>query len=80
MAKNTMELRPPTAKKVAGPLNGRSPIIDNISSPRAVNHFKKLAATFTISATKSREAAIKTLKREGMLTAKGNLTQRYSSK
>jgi hypothetical protein len=80
MAKNTLEPRGTISKKVVSQLSGRSPIIEDIGSPRALNHFKKLAASFTLSATKSREVAIKTLKREGMLTAKGNLTQRYTTK
>jgi hypothetical protein len=80
MAKNILESPSKVSKRVASPVSGRSPIIEDIGSPRALNHFKSLAGAFTRDATKSREKAIKTLKREGMLTASGKLTQRYSTK
>jgi hypothetical protein len=56
-----------------------SAIVNDIGSPKSVERFRQLASTFTIKATTSRAAALKTLQREGMITAKGNLTKRYTA-
>ena len=53
---------------------------DTLGSPGSVERFRELATAFTKKATKSKAAAIKVLKKEGILTAKGNLSKRYSAK
>jgi hypothetical protein len=50
---------------------------DTIGSPGSVERFRELASAFTKKATKSKASAIKVLTKEGLLTAKGNLSKRY---
>jgi len=58
----------------------RELVRQDIGSPASVSRFRELASAFTKEATRSKEAAIKVLKSEGILTAKGNLTKHYSAK
>ena len=51
-----------------------------LNTPAAVARFKKLARDFDARLRASPEAAQLVLRREGVLTAKGNLTRRYSGK
>lgn len=52
----------------------------DFDSPAYVERFRELALAYTAEATVSKQAAIRTLQREGILTAKGKLTKRYSQK
>lgn len=52
----------------------------DLGSPASVDRFRVLAASFTSRASSSREAALSVLQREGIVTAKGNLTKNYSAK
>ncbi len=51
-----------------------------IGSRDSVSRFKELASSFTKKAASSKKEAMAVLKREGIVTAKGNLTKRYSPK
>lgn len=42
--------------------------------------FEKSAASFTAKATSSKKSALEVLRREGILTARGNLAKRYETK
>lgn len=55
-----------------------SRVQDDLSSPQAVERFRKAAAVFTARAIKSRESALKVLVGEGIYTKSGKLTKRYS--
>jgi hypothetical protein len=61
------------AKKTVAALN-------DIGSPASVDHFRVLASSFTAKASSSKKAAMSVLQREGIVTAKGNLTKHYSAK
>jgi len=52
----------------------------DLGSPAAVDRFRALASSFTVKASSSKNAAMTLLKREGIVTAKGNLTKHYSAK
>jgi len=52
----------------------------DLDSPAAVDRFRVLASSFTVKASSSKKAAMAVLKREGIVTAKGNLTRHYSAK
>jgi hypothetical protein len=49
-----------------------------LSSPEAVERFRKAAKAFTTCSTKSQAAARKVLVDEGIYTKSGKLTKRYS--
>ncbi len=51
-----------------------------LNTPAAVARFKQLARDSDARLRASPEAAQLVLRREGVLTAKGNLTRRYSGK
>ena len=51
-----------------------------LGSPASVDRFRVLASSFTTKAAASKKAAISVLMREGIVTAKGNLTKHYSAK
>lgn len=51
-----------------------------LNTPAAVARFKELARDFDARLRASPEAAQLVLRREDVLTAKGNLTRRYSGK
>jgi hypothetical protein len=53
---------------------------EDLGSPASVDRFRVLASSFTTKASSSKKAAISVLKREGIVTAKGNLTKHYSAK
>jgi hypothetical protein len=57
-----------------------TPTKNDLGSPASVTRFRALASTFTAKAASSKKAAMNVLKREGIVTAKGNLTKRYSGK
>ena len=52
----------------------------SLNSPAAVARFKELARDFDARLRASPGAAELVLRREGVLTAKGNFTRRYSGK
>lgn len=52
----------------------------DLGSPASVDRFRVLASSFTTKASSSKKAAMSVLKREGIVTAKGNLTKHYSAK
>lgn len=52
---------------------------EDFGSPASVDRFRVLASSFTAAATSSKEAAVSVLRREGIVTAEGNLTKHYSS-
>ena len=52
----------------------------NINSPEMAAHFRVLAAKFTAKATASREAAQAILQREGIVNAKGELTEYFAAR
>lgn len=52
----------------------------DLGSPASVGRFRVLASSFTNQASSSKKAAMAVLKREGIVTAKGNLTKKYSSR
>ena len=52
----------------------------DLGSPASVDRFRSLASSFTAEATASKKAAIEVLRREGIVTAKGNLTKHYAAK
>ncbi len=52
----------------------------DFGSPASVDRFRVLAWSFTTKASSSKKAAMSVLKREGIVTAKGNLTKHYSAK
>ena len=52
----------------------------DIGSPASVDRFRVLASSFTARAAASKKAAMSVLQREGIVTAKGNLTKNYSAK
>ena len=52
----------------------------DLGSPVSVDRFRALASSFTIKAGSSKQVALSVLKREGIVTAKGNLTKHYSAK
>ncbi len=52
----------------------------DLSSPASVDRFRVLASSFTTKAASSKKAAMSVLKREGIITAKGNLTKNYYAK
>lgn len=54
--------------------------VATLNTPAAVARFKKLARDFDARLRASPESAQLVLRREGVLTAKGNLTRRYSGK
>lgn len=47
-------------------------------SKSSLDDFRRAASTFTKEATSSKEQALKVLRKEGVLNAKGKLTKRYS--
>jgi hypothetical protein len=49
-----------------------------LTSPEAVERFRKAAKAFTTRATKSQATARKVLVNEGIYTKSGKLTKRYS--
>lgn len=49
-------------------------------SPMSVDRFRTLASAFTAKASSSKKAAMSVLKRDGIITAKGNFTRHYSAK
>ena len=51
----------------------------DLGSPASVDRFKVAASSFTAKALSSKKAAMSVLKREGIVTAKGNLTKHYSA-
>jgi hypothetical protein len=53
---------------------------EDLGSPASVDRFRVLASSFTTKASSSKKAAMSVLKREGIVTAKGNLTKHYSAK
>jgi hypothetical protein len=53
---------------------------NDLGSPAAVDRFRVLASSFTTKASSSKKAAMSVLKREGIVTVKGNLTKHYSAK
>jgi len=52
----------------------------DLGSPASVDRFRVLASSFTAKAAASKKAAMSVLQREGIVTAKGNLTKNYSAK
>ena len=52
----------------------------DLGSPAAVDRFRVLASSFTVKVSSSKKAAMTILKREGIVTAKGNLTKHYAAK
>jgi hypothetical protein len=49
----------------------------DINSPDAVERFREAAKAFTKAATRSREAALAVLIKEGICTKSGRLTRNY---
>jgi hypothetical protein len=59
----------------------KTPLVrQELGSPASVERFRELASAFTKKATASKKAAMKVLKREGIVTARGKLTKHYSGK
>ncbi len=52
----------------------------DLGSPASLKRFRESASAFTLKASSSKQAAISVLKREGIVTANGNLTKHYSAK
>lgn len=52
----------------------------DLGSPASVDRFRTLASSFTVKASSSKRKAMTLLKREGIVTAKGNLTKHYSAR
>lgn len=50
----------------------------DLTSPEAVKRFRSAAKSFTVRATKSKQAAMAILVKEGIYTKKGKLTKNYS--
>jgi hypothetical protein len=59
--------------------NGTTAKFD-LSSRKAAKSFSVAAKAYTQSAVKSKASAIRTLKREGILTPSGQLSKRYAVK
>jgi hypothetical protein len=51
--------------------------VNDISSSRALNRFRKAAKAFTTRATKSRATALETLVSEGIYTKSGRVSKNY---
>ena len=60
------------------PVSARAVNKFELSSPEAVERFRKAAKAFTTRSTKSQAAARKVLVDEGIYTKSGKLTKRYS--
>jgi hypothetical protein len=60
------------------PVNARAVNKLELSSPEAVERFRKAAKAFTTRSIKSQAAARKVLVDEGIYTKSGKLTKRYS--
>ena len=58
-------------------MNARPANKFELSSPEAVERFRKAAEAFTTRSTKSQAAALKVLVDEGIYTKSGKLTKRY---
>ena len=50
----------------------------DLDSPATAEAFRLAAEAYTRTATRTKEAAVRTLQREGILTRSGKLTKRYS--
>lgn len=50
----------------------------DLNSAEAVDRFKAAAAAFAIKTNASKQSALKTLQKEGIVTASGRLSKRYS--
>lgn len=50
----------------------------DLNSAEAVDRFKAAAAAFAARTNASKQAALKTLQKEGIVTATGRLSKRYS--
>jgi hypothetical protein len=62
-------------------VNGKSLRSDrfaDLSTPQAIDRFRKAAKAFTARTTKSRASALQVLVDEGIYTKSGKLTKRYS--
>jgi len=57
-----------------------NPMRGDLGSPASVERFRTVASSFTAKASASKKAAMTVLKREGIVTTKGNLTKHYSAK